>query len=122
MNLLGTLGVAHLCTNECTYLISILCIEIPDQHRLQKDGIMAPRLVKTIISCIKLILHYCRWAKLLCITPPKRYYHLHFLTYLPGLQKQGRNHFPKKSHKINSLVGVQGDCPYIFVFSFSKLF
>ena len=39
---------------------------------------------------------HSRWASLLCITPPKRYYHLSFFN-LPDLQKPGRNHFPKNS-------------------------
>ena len=78
----------------------------------------------------------CRWASLLCITPPKRYCHLPFFN-LPGLQKPGRNHFPKHSYWgitdlgilvsqnnlwTNSLNRVQGDCPYILFSSFSKLF
>ena len=78
----------------------------------------------------------CRWASLLCITPPKRYYHLPFIN-LPGLQKPGRNHFPKNSYWgitdlgilvlqnnpwTNSLIRVQGDCAYILFSSFSKLF
>ena len=39
-------------------------------------------------------LHYS-WARLLCITPAKRYYHLRFFN-LPGLQKPGRNRFSDK--------------------------
>ena len=77
-----------------------------------------------------------RWASLLCITLPKRYYHLLFFN-LPGLQKPGRNHFPKNSYWgiadlgilvsqnnlwTNSLIMVQGDCAYILLSSFSNLF
>ena len=47
----------------------------------------------------------CRWASLLCITPPKRYYHLPFFN-LPGLQKPGRNHFPKNSHWGITYLGI----------------
>ena len=72
------------------------------------------------------------WARVLCITPPKRYYHLAFFN-LPGLQKPGRNHFPKNSYWgitdlgilvsqnnlwANSLIRVQGDCSYISFPSF----
>ena len=52
-----------------------------------------------IYLCLRFLVaeQQSRWASFLCITPPKRYYHLPFFN-LPGLQKPGRNHFPKNSY------------------------
>ena len=101
----------------------------------QLTYLWALSFLKTKIHHIKFCCQY-RWASLLCITLPKRYYHLPFFN-LPGLQKPGRNHFPKNSYWgitdlgilvsqnnlwTNSLIRVQGDCPYILLSSFSKLF
>ena len=85
------------------------------------------------INSFHLSCNYCRWASLLCITPPKRYYHWPFFN-LPGLHKPGRNHFPKNSYWgitdlcilisqnnlwTNSLIMIQGNCSYIFFFKFA---
>ena len=86
---------------------------------------------------IRVVLNINNNMKLVNYTAPKRYYHLPFFFNLPGLQKRGRNHFPKNSCFVikdlgilvsqtnlwtNSLIRVQGDCPYILFSCFSKLF
>ena len=57
------------------------------------------------LLCISMSRFHNRWASLLCIKPPKRYYHLPFFNW-PGLQKPGRNHFSKNSCWVIKDIGI----------------
>ena len=58
--------------------LRVLCIDISIS-----DDIF-PHISVELINCE---------CSLLCITPPKRYYHLRFFFNLPGLQKPGKESF-----------------------------